>query len=72
VLQLGGLLAFTAQSHAGEGVIVGEDRRFAHAELWLREKLHEARLRPVRIEEASTRQDRGQPVPGLLVVAERS
>lgn len=71
VLKTGGLIAFTVQSHGGEGVIVGEDRRFAHAELWLREKLHEARLRPLRIEEASTRQDRDQPVPGLLVVAER-
>jgi predicted TPR repeat methyltransferase len=72
VLKRNGLLAFTVQSHAGEGVIVGEDRRFAHAELWLRQKLSETRLLPVRIEEASTRQDRDRPVPGLLVVAERS
>ncbi len=72
VLKRGGLLAFTVQSHEGEGVVVGADRRFAHAELWLREKLGEARLRVLRIEAASTRQDRGHPVPGLLVVAERT
>lgn len=72
VLKRSGLLAFTVQSHDGDGVIVGEDRRFAHAELWLRQKLSETRLLPVRIEEASTRQDRDRPVPGLLVVAERA
>jgi predicted TPR repeat methyltransferase len=72
VLKRSGLLAFTVQSHDGSGVIVGEDRRFAHAELWLRQKLSETRLLPVRIEEASTRQDRDRPVPGLLVVAERN
>lgn len=71
VLKHGGLLAFTVQSHDGDGVVVGADRRFAHADLWLREKLHEARLTVLRIEAASTRQDRDQPVPGLLVVAER-
>lgn len=71
VLKIGGLIAFTVQTHGGEGVIVGADRRFAHAELWLRQKLNEARLRPLRIEQATTRQDRDHPVPGLLVVAER-
>jgi len=71
VLKAGGLLAFTVQSHDGEGVAVGQDRRFAHAEDWLREKLGEARLEPVLVEPQSTRIDRGQPVPGLLVIAER-
>ncbi|CAN7319188.1 methyltransferase [Bosea sp. LjRoot90] len=71
VLKAGGLLAFTVQSHAGEGVAVGQDRRFAHAEGWLRERLGEARLEPILIEAQSTRIDRGQPVPGLLVIAER-
>ncbi|MCV9937678.1 methyltransferase domain-containing protein [Boseaceae bacterium BT-24-1] len=71
VLKPGGLLAFTVQSHDGEGVAVGQDRRFAHAEDWLREKLDEARLEPALIEPQSTRIDRGEPVPGLLVIAER-
>lgn len=71
VLRRGGLFAFTVQSHAGEGVVVGADRRFAHAEGWLRQRLKEAGLRPVLLEPASTRQDRDLPVPGLLVVAER-
>ena len=71
VLKPGGLLAFTVQSHAGEGVIVGADRRFAHAEGWLRDRLAEARLKPLLVEAASTRQDRGVAVPGLIVVAQR-
>ena len=71
VLKRGGLLAFTVQSHAGDGVIVGEDRRFAHAENWLRQRLKEAKLNAIAVEPASTRQDRGVAVPGLIVVAER-
>ena len=71
VLNRGGLLAFTVQSHDGEGISVGQDRRFAHADSWLREKLDEARLEPVLVEQQSTRIDRGRPVPGLTVVAER-
>lgn len=71
VLAPNGLFAFTAQSHQGEGVIVGEDRRFAHAEGWLRQRLEEAGLVPIRVEPASIRQDRGAPVPGLLIVAEK-
>ena len=70
VLETGGLLAFTVQTHEGEGVVVGEDRRFAHAEGWLRQRLVEAGLSPLLAEPASTRQDRGVPVPGLIVVAE--
>lgn len=71
VLKAGGLFAFTVQSHQGEGITVGQDRRFAHAEGWVREALDEARLKPVLVEPRSTRIDRGQPVPGLLIIAER-
>ena len=71
VLQRGGLFAFTVQSHDGEGVVVGADRRFAHGESWLRQRLAEAGLRIVTLEPASTRQDRDVAVPGLLVVAAR-
>lgn len=71
VLKPGGLLAFTVQSHDGEGVVVGEDRRFAHGEGWLRERLAAAGMQAVLVEVASTREDRGVAVPGLIVVAER-
>jgi len=71
VLEPGGLLAFTVQSHEGSGVVVGEDRRFAHAEAWLRQRLKKTKFTPLLVEAVSTRQDRGLAVPGLLVVAER-
>ncbi|MDX3805970.1 MAG: methyltransferase domain-containing protein [Bosea sp. (in: a-proteobacteria)] len=71
VLKPGGFFAFTVQSHEGEGVVVGKDRRFAHAESWLLQRLKEAKLIPLRVEPATTRQDRGAAVPGLLVVAEK-
>ncbi len=71
VLAKAGLLAFTVQDHPGEGVIVGADRRFAHSATYLREALQASGLQPVLIEQASTRQDRGEPVPGLLVLAQR-
>jgi predicted TPR repeat methyltransferase len=71
VLKPGGTLAFTVQSHDGEGITVGTDRRFAHSEGWIREKLDEASLTPSHLRAQSIRRDRGQPVPGLLVLAER-
>jgi hypothetical protein len=57
--------------HGRDGAIVGEDRRFADAERWLRERLAAARLKPAVIEAAGTRQDRGVAVPGLIVVAQK-
>ena len=72
VMTRDGLLAFTVQSHDGEGVVVGQDRRFAHAEEWLRQRLEETDLRIVALEAVSTRQDRGVAVPGLLAVVQRA
>jgi predicted TPR repeat methyltransferase len=72
VLTRDGLLVFTVQSHAGEGVVVGQDRRFAHAEGWLRQRLAETGLDIVLLEAVSTRQDRGVAVPGLLTVVKRA
>lgn len=71
VLKPGGLIAFTVQSHDGEGVAIGQDRRFAHGEDWLREQLGTAGLRAVLVEAYSARQEGGAAVPGLLVLAER-
>jgi len=71
VLTPGGALAFTVQSHDGQGIVVGQDRRFAHAEGWLRDTLRDAGLTPALIEPQSTRIDRGEPVPGFVIIAER-
>jgi predicted TPR repeat methyltransferase len=66
-----GLFAFTVQAHEGEGVVLGEDQRYAHGEPYLRSLAATSSLDPVILERVSTRQDRGQDVPGLLMVLAR-
>lgn len=66
-----GLFAFTVQDHAGEGVVLGDDYRLAHGETYLRGLAEASSLHPVILERVSTRQDRGQDVPGLLLVLSR-
>ena len=73
VLARDGLFAFTVQTHEGESksFALGADLRFAHGERYLRELAGEAGLGIVLLEPASTREDRGEPVPGLLAVLAR-
>lgn len=71
VLRRGGFFAFTVQAHEGEGVVLGADARYAHGEGYLRGLAEACGLVPVCFEHVSTREDRGEPVPGFLVVAER-
>ncbi|GGC83435.1 class I SAM-dependent DNA methyltransferase [Chelatococcus reniformis] len=74
----GGLFAFTVQrpldgadtGAPGEAVL-GADLRYAHGEPYLRRRLVEAGFEVCLVDEASTRLDRGEPVPGLVVVARR-
>ena len=70
VLAPKGSLGFTLQAHGADGVVLGEDSRYAHGEGYLRRALAEADLGVVLLESVSTREDRGEPVPGFLVVAE--
>ena len=66
-----GLFAFTTQAHDGGGVLLGADGRYAHAESHLRELSDGVGLQVALSEPASTRQDRGRDVPGLLTVLAR-
>jgi predicted TPR repeat methyltransferase len=68
----GGLFAFTVETHAGTGVVLGEKLRYAHAADHVRAALAEAGLSPLTFEHASTRSENGAPVPGLLVIAGRN
>lgn len=68
VLRPGGLFAFTVQHHNGQGFVLGEDARFAHSAAYLRAVRHGAGLSTFLLEPASTRQDRGVEVPGLVAV----
>ena len=71
VLRREGLFAFTVQAHGGEGFILGEDSRYAHGASYLRELASAVGFTVVIFENVATREDRGQPVPGLLAVLER-
>ncbi|HEX2554376.1 MAG TPA: methyltransferase domain-containing protein [Microvirga sp.] len=72
VLARGGFLAFTVQAHPGDGVVLGEDARYAHGEAYLRDLAAATGFTMVLFEPVSTREDRGAPVPGHLAVMERS
>ena len=71
VLKPEGLFTFTVQAHDGEGFILGEDARYAHGEAYLRDLADASGFTLVIFEPVSTREDRGQPVPGFLAVLQR-
>jgi predicted TPR repeat methyltransferase len=67
-----GLFAFTVETHAGAGVVLGEKLRYAHGADHVRAALAEAGFSPLTFEQSSTRSENGAPVPGLLVIADRN
>lgn len=69
VLAPGGLLAFTLETHGGEGVVLGEGLRYAHGAPYLRASLAAAGLTLSRLDQLSARNEDNVPVPGLVVVA---
>ncbi len=71
VLEQHGLFALTLETHDGDGVILGEKLRYAHAGGHMRQLLEAAGLVAVVFEHASTRTEGGEPVPGLVIVAEQ-
>jgi predicted TPR repeat methyltransferase len=72
VLSAGGLLAFTLERNAGDGVAIGEGLRYAHGPHYVRNALMMAGLALSQIEEQSFRNESNMPVPGLVVVAVKS
>jgi len=72
VLAPGGLLAFTAETHQGDGVIIGEGLRYAHSAAYVRASIADAGLTLSRLEVLSARNEDNVPVPGLVVVAARN
>lgn len=71
-LRSGGLLAFTVETHGGDGVVLGAGLRYAHTETYLRLAMTGLPLDIVVCQQVSTRREGKMPVPGLVVVAERS
>jgi predicted TPR repeat methyltransferase len=72
VLAPGGLFAFTVESHAGEGVVLGEGLRYAYHASRVRALIAAAGLTLNQMEPASSRTEGGVQVPGLVVVAAKS
>jgi predicted TPR repeat methyltransferase len=72
VLAPGGLLAFTAETHAGDGVILVEGLRYAHSACYVRASIEAAGLALDQLEVASSRTEGGVPVPGLVAVAAKT
>jgi predicted TPR repeat methyltransferase len=71
VLAAGGLLAFTVETHRGEGVILGEGLRYAHSADYVRASIEACGLALSRCEDRSARPEDNAPVPGLVVVLPR-
>jgi predicted TPR repeat methyltransferase len=69
VLVPSGLLAFTAETHGGEGVVLGDGLRYAHGAGHVRRAIENAGLKLSRLEDLSARNEDNAPVPGLVVVA---
>jgi predicted TPR repeat methyltransferase len=72
VLVPGGLLAFTAETHGGDGVILGAGLRYAHGAAYVRESVEAAGLDLTLLEDRSARNEDHLPVPGLVAVAVKS
>ena len=69
VLGAGGLIAFTVETHDGDGVVMGGGRRYAHGAKYIREAMAAAGLALAKCEEASPRTEEKKPVRGLVVIA---
>jgi predicted TPR repeat methyltransferase len=69
VLVPGSLLAFTVETHSGDGVKLLPTLRFAHGEACVRAALDDAGLVAVHLAKAAVRNEKGMPVDSLVVVA---
>ena len=71
VMPSNGLLAFTAETHGGDGVMLGKGLRYAHSADHVREAVAAAGLTLLRLDNLSARNEDGVAVPGMVVVAVR-
>jgi predicted TPR repeat methyltransferase len=68
---LSGLIAFSVETHDGDGVILRDTLRYAHGAVHVRAALEKSRLKLVSLDSAATRTEKNMPVPGLIVVAQK-
>ena len=69
VLAPGGLVAFTVETHGGDGVILGNGLRYSHSAACVRAAIEDAGLKLSQCEDLSARNENNVPVPGLVAVA---
>jgi predicted TPR repeat methyltransferase len=69
VLAPSGLFAFTVETHPGEGVLLRETLRYAHAAGHVRAAVEGAGLKLLGLDAAATRTEKSEPVAGLVAVA---
>ena len=69
VLRPGGVLAFTTETHGGDGVILGASLRYCHGAAHVRSAITVAGLPLCAIPPVATRKEKGEPVPSLVVTA---
>ena len=69
VLAPNGLLAFTTETHDGDGVVLQQTLRYAHGTAHVRAAIARAGLAIRDLRQVSTRQENGVPVAGLVAVA---
>ena len=62
-------LAFSVETHDGDGVVLRETLRYAHGKAHVQAALVAAGFKALSLDFASTRTEKGAPVPGLIVVA---
>ena len=72
VLISGGVLAFTVETHGGDGVILGDGLRYAHGTACVRASIEAGWSALAQLENLSARNEDNTPVPGLVVVASKS
>jgi predicted TPR repeat methyltransferase len=69
VIAASGLLAFTVETHRGDGTTLLPTLRYAHGETYLRAALADCGLTALELSQAAVRTENGVPVAGLVVVA---
>ena len=65
-------MLFRSETHGGDGVILGEGLRYAHGTPYVRASIDAAGLRLSQFDDLSARNEDYTPVPGLVVVVQKS
>ena len=71
VLASGGVFAFTAESHDGEGYAIGPETRYAHSRSYIERVARDAGVAARLLQTAAPRNNKGAEVSGLIAVVVR-